>query len=154
MGAERSGIHLTGADSGWPVGAAGEPAPHKDGTGADPFPAATAVADSEVVSNERQKVVIDATGGTADWTYDGQTAAAVSATANAAAVQAALIALSNIGPSDVVVSGGPGNNGGTAPYYVTFQGTLADEDVEELVVDDTNLTGGAASATVSTIAPA
>jgi hypothetical protein len=59
-------------------------------------------------------------------TYDGQTTAEIAADADAAAVQAALIALSNIGPTDVVVGGGPGPD---AAFTVTFQGTLAGQDV-------------------------
>jgi hypothetical protein len=38
----KSGVHLTGADSGWPVATASdtaEPEPKKDGTGADPLAA-------------------------------------------------------------------------------------------------------------------
>lgn len=40
---ERSGIHLTGADSGMPVAAEEEPGDVKDGTGEDPHPRAVAV---------------------------------------------------------------------------------------------------------------
>lgn len=42
---EKSGVHLTAADSGWPTGnVAVEPDFTKDGTGADPHPDAVSVA--------------------------------------------------------------------------------------------------------------
>lgn len=41
---EKSGVHITGVDSGWPTGAASEPLHVKDGTGADPSPKAQSVA--------------------------------------------------------------------------------------------------------------
>jgi hypothetical protein len=43
--AERSGIHTTGRDSGWPVAGDAEPGPHKDGTGADPHDPVVGVVD-------------------------------------------------------------------------------------------------------------
>jgi hypothetical protein len=50
--AERSGVHLTGEDSGFPVADPdAEPGPVKDGTGADPHPDATAVVDGEVATD-------------------------------------------------------------------------------------------------------
>jgi hypothetical protein len=45
--------------------------------------------------------------GTYTLTYSGQTTGSLVYNANAATIQAALIALSNIGPTEVVVSGGP-----------------------------------------------
>lgn len=53
-------------------------------------------------------------------TYEGQQTADIAYNASASTVQNALIALSNIGPSDVAVTG---NDGG--PWTVTFQGALA-----------------------------
>lgn len=51
--AEKSGVHLTGRDSGWPVGSDPEPEPKHDGTGADEasLPDATA-ADDGVITTE------------------------------------------------------------------------------------------------------
>lgn len=63
------------------------------------------------------------TGGTFSLTFDGQTASGIAYNANAAAVQTALEALSNLIPGDVTVTGGPGPG---APYTVTFAGTLGD----------------------------
>jgi len=59
-------------------------------------------------------------------TYDGQTTAEIAADADAAAVQAALVALSNLDAGDVVVGGGPGPD---AAFTVTFQSALAGQDV-------------------------
>lgn len=151
--AEKSGVHLTGADSGWPVASSAEPDPRKDGTGADPHSRASEVADSTFEVNERQKVVVDATGGTFTLTYDGQTTAAIAFNAAASAVAAALEALSNIGVGDVAVAGGPGNAGGSAPYYVTFQGALEEQDVAQLTASAASLTGGASTVTISTTTP-
>lgn len=53
-----------------------------------------------------------------------------------ASVQNALEALSTIGSGDVTVTGGPG---GTAPYQVTFGGTLAGENVDQLTVNTSGL---------------
>ena len=45
---EKSGVHLTGVDSGWPVASTAEPAPRKDGTGVNELDHATLVEDNEV----------------------------------------------------------------------------------------------------------
>lgn len=47
---EKSGVHLTGADSGWPVGADTEPHA-KDGTGTDVAENALSVADHVVTDD-------------------------------------------------------------------------------------------------------
>lgn len=44
---EKSGVHLTGDDSGWPVGGEGEPEPKKDGTGEDSNPVAVETRDAD-----------------------------------------------------------------------------------------------------------
>lgn len=50
---EKSGVHLTGADSGWPVAADAEPDPHKDGTGTDDaaLPEAQSVAGGSITDD-------------------------------------------------------------------------------------------------------
>jgi len=84
-------------------------------------------------------------GGTFKLTFDGQQTTAIAWNATAAAVQAALEALSNIAPGDVTVSGSAGG-----PYTVTFGGEYWHEDVSVLVVDDALLT--AASGTPHMVA--
>jgi hypothetical protein len=77
-------------------------------------------------------------------TYSGQTTASIDDDATAAEVQAALEALSNIAPGDVVVTGGPL---GTGPMTVTFGGTLADTNVAQMTATPT---GGTGTVTIAT----
>jgi hypothetical protein len=90
------------------------------------------------VTNEVQTATITGapTGGTFTLTYSGQTTAAIAYNATAATVQAALEALSNLAPGDVVVTG---NAGG--PYTLTFGGTLLGDNVASLTAT-ASLTGG------------
>ncbi|MFL5897747.1 MAG: hypothetical protein ACJ76D_04710 [Solirubrobacterales bacterium] len=89
--------------------------------------------------NEAQRVLIEATGGTYRLSFKGQQTASLPFNASAAEVQAALEGLSTIGAGNVMVSAG----------LVTFTGALGGKDVESLVADSSNLTGGAARATIS-----
>jgi hypothetical protein len=75
-------------------------------------------------------------------TYAGQTTAAIAAAATAAQVQAALVALSNIGAGDVTVTGSAGG-----PYTVTFGGALANTNVAQMTATPT---GGSGTVTVAT----
>lgn len=75
-------------------------------------------------------------------TYAGQTTASIAAAATAATVQAALVALSNIGDSDVVVTGSAGG-----PYTVTFAGALANTNVAAMTATPT---GGSGTVTIAT----
>lgn len=93
--------------------------------------------------NELQQLIVSATGGTMDITYSGQTAAGVAWNANAATLQAALEALSNLAPGDVDVTGSAGN------LVVEFMGTLAATNVAQMTLAVGSLTGG--SATVHTV---
>jgi ribosomal protein S11 len=99
-----------------------------------------------VGTNEVQTITVSATGGTFTVTYSGQTTSALAWNVTAAALQAALEALSNIAVGDVVVTGGPG---ATAPLTITFKGTLAGTNVAA-VTTTPSLTGGAGTATVAT----
>jgi hypothetical protein len=92
-------------------------------------------------TSEIQTVVVDATGGTFTLTFQGQTTAAIAANATGAAVQAALVALSNIATADVdVVRSGAVNS---YTYTVTFQGALAYTSVTQMTSAAGSLTGGA-----------
>lgn len=77
-------------------------------------------------------------------TYAGQTTASIDDDATAAEVQAALEALSNLAPGDVVVTGGPL---GTGPFSVTFGGTLANTNVAQMTATPT---GGTGTVTIAT----
>ena len=75
-------------------------------------------------------------------TFDGQTTASIAAAATAAAVRAALEALSNIAPGDVTVTGSDGG-----PYTVTFKGQFAGENVPQMTATPT---GGTGTVTIAT----
>lgn len=94
-----------------------------------------------IAVNEIQTLTITGTptGGDFTITYAGQTTAAIAFDADAAAVQSALEALSNIGVGDVACTGG--DLPGTA-VVITFGGALANTDVALMTVDDAGLTGG------------
>lgn len=95
--------------------------------------------------NEVQTVTITGTptGGTVTLTFRGATTAAIAYNANAAAVQAALQALSTIGSDNATVTGGPGPG---TPWAVTFVSSLAASDVPLMTADGALLTGGATPA--------
>lgn len=90
-----------------------------------------------VGSNEVQSIAITGvpTGGSYTLTFDGQTTAPIAYNANAAAIEAALVALSNLGATDVDVTG-------TGPYVCTFGGSKAGVNVPQMTADDSGLTGG------------
>jgi len=107
--------------------------------------------------NEIQQATVDATGG--QWSIEVTTdsgtvenplpvtqVAIVDATATAATVQAALEALSNVGIGGVIVTGGPGDAGGTSPYVIEFVAVeLASAPI--VVFADVSLVGGASTVT-------
>lgn len=115
--------------------------------------------DNQSPKNEGQKLTVSATSGTYELTYNEtfhftgdqtQTTAPIPYDASAGEVQAALEALEGIEPGDLAVSGGPGDEGGTSPYTIEFEGRAADANVLELEAVGSTLAGGAASATVET----
>lgn len=91
--------------------------------------------------NEQQTLTRTSTGGTITLAFDGEgpigTVPADAVGFTAAAVQAALLALSNLNPGDVVVTGAAGG-----PLTVTFGGARAGADQPLIVVDNTSATGG------------
>lgn len=97
----------------------------------------TADASNLVGTNEQQIISLGtATGGTFTLTYDGQTTGNIAYNADAATVEAALEALSNIGAGEATTTGSAGG-----PWTVTFSGALGGTDVDPITVDGTNLTG-------------
>lgn len=91
-------------------------------------------------TNEVQSAAITGTptGGTYTLTFSGQTTAPIAYNANAAAIQAALEALSNINPGDVTVSG-------TGPYVITFGGQYGFANVPAITATG-SFTGGTSPA--------
>lgn len=94
-----------------------------------------------VEQNESQTITITGTptGGTFTLSFEGETTSALNHNSSAATVQAALEALSSIGSGNVSCSGG--DLPGTA-IVVTFQGDLANTDVDIMGWNDGSLTGG------------
>ena len=98
-------------------------------------------------SNEVQTLIAaDAVYGTYTITYAGQTTSALAYNANAATVQAALEALSNLAPGDVVVTGTSIVTGLT----LTFGGALAGTDVAQITA---TVTGLVAAPTIAVTTP-
>lgn len=98
--------------------------------------------------SEIQTLTRTSTGGTITLTFQGETTAAISASAagfTAAAVEAALEALSNVDAADVTVTGAAGG-----PLSVTFGGQYVGQNVDVLVVDNTSATGGTIVAATGT----
>lgn len=77
------------------------------------------------------------TGGSFTLTYSGETTAAIAYNAAASAVQSALLALTNLSPGDVTVTGSAGG-----PYTLTFGGNLSGQNVAALTASGAGLTGG------------
>lgn len=97
------------------------------------------------VTNEVQSLTEGGSGLTS-WTitYSGQTTSSLDDDATPAQVQAALEALSNLAPGDVVVAG----TTNPIAMTVTFQGTLADTNVATMT---TTPTGGSGTVVVATV---
>ncbi len=103
-------------------------------------------------ANEVQTVTITGTptGGTFTLTFEGQTTAAIAYNANAAAVQSALLLLSNLNTGDVTVGGGPGP---ATPYTVTFGGDFASSNVSAMTATGSFTGGTSPSIAVTTTTP-
>lgn len=101
------------------------------------------------LQNEVQNVETDGTGGTFTLTFDGQETGDIAFDADAATLEAALEALSNIGSDNVQVTGTAVNDAGNG-LDVEFIGTLRNTDVAEMTADDTNLTGQTTGTVVTT----
>lgn len=99
---------------------------------------------------EKQQVKVDATAGTFTLTLEGQVSAAVAFNVSAADLKTALENLPNVNVGDVAVTGGPGNSGGSTPYFVEFVAGEYLDNPPALVGADVNLTGGGDTIAVTT----
>ena len=116
--------------------------------------AATDVPQVEAISsltpNAVQQVTVDATGGSYRLGFKEQTTAPIAFDApatGAGSLEDALVALGNLAPGDVSVTGGPG---GASPYFVEFTGAYAGQAVAQLLPNTVGLTG---TASVKTTTP-
>jgi hypothetical protein len=91
--------------------------------------------------NEVQTLTVTGTptGGTFRLSFRGVQTAAIAFSATAAAIQAALEALSTVGVGNVVCAGGPLPG---SPVTITFQGTLAGQNQPMIAVASQAFTGG------------
>lgn len=95
------------------------------------------VENDQTTTNAVQYVTLgNATGGTATLDFAGQVTGAIAWNASGATVQAALEALANIGPGDVVVTGAWPEG-----VSVTFTGAYAGQAVAQLVLNTAGLVG-------------
>ena len=93
----------------------------------------------EDVATEVQTIGLGAaSAGTITISFDGEMTAAINYNANAATVQAALEALSNVQPGDITVTGGPF----PGVLTLTFGGQYANKAVPEITAVGSGLTGG------------
>ena len=120
-------------------------------TGAPSTLSATETTKGTTGQNETQTIDLlnSPTGGTFTVTFDGQTTGNIAYNANAATVEAALEALSNITSGDLTTTGGA--LPGTA-VTVEFGGTLATTNVAQMTINPANLTSGPSIA-ISTPTP-
>jgi hypothetical protein len=95
-------------------------------------------------TNEVQLIVSAGTGGTFTLTYSAQTTTALDWDSTAQEIEDALVALSNIAPGDVNVTGSVGQ------WFVEFTGTLAATNVSQMTIGIGSLTGGTALVTTIT----
>ena len=103
-------------------------------------------------TEEVQELAVDATGGTFPVTFDGETTdPELDFDATGEEVQEAVIAAAGLDDGDLVVTGGPGDAGGSTPYVFTFATRLG--NVGQITSSGSNLTGGASTATPSTTTP-
>lgn len=108
-----------------------------------PFQRGTGAAGAAAV-NEVQSIGLGAaSAGSVTITFAGQTTAAIAFNATAAQVTAALQALSNVDPGDIVASGGPF----PGVVTLTFGGQYAATDVPTITATPTGLTGGTVTIT-------
>ena len=112
-------------------------------SGADPGPALSIATTTQGGPlNEVQRVGVTSTycltGGTFTLNYNGQTTAAISYNATAAQVQAALEALTNIAPGDVVVTKLQ-ESMSAQEWKLAFQGALGGANLVQTTIDATNV---------------
>lgn len=110
--------------------------------------------DNGGTANEVQTVTVRATGGTFKLrlgTVAANDSVALPFNASPADVEKALNETGSIGGGGgwVTVTGGPGNETGSAPYLVTFGGSLQGKNISAMVATNVDLSGGSPSPSVT-----
>lgn len=107
----------------------------------------------EYLNNEVQKLTVSATAGEFRLLLGGQETGDLPFDASDEEVAQAIESLPAVASAGgkIGVAGGPGDEGGSSPYTITFEGGLAetDEPTMTTVAGTTPLTGGVATATVA-----
>lgn len=104
--------------------------------------------------NEKQTVLVDATGGTFTLTWGGHTTAPLAwdiAAADLETALTALFALSSVGATCAVSVAAVVGHPTQSVYTVEFTGAVARTDVAQMTGSATSLTGGASTLTISTV---
>jgi hypothetical protein len=100
------------------------------------------------VSRKVVSLVVSATAGQFKVGVDGVLTADNTFDIAAATLKTAIEGLSTVGTGNVLVTGGPGDAGGSTPYVITFDEALAGENPALTAQNGTTpLSGGSASAT-------
>lgn len=109
----------------------------------------TTIQEATPGTNEVQQLTLygSPTGGTFTLSFSGQTTSAIAFNASAGTVQTALIALSNLAPSDVTCGGGPFPG---TPITVTFGGAYQFTNVPQITANAASLTGANLHSDVAT----
>jgi len=101
-------------------------------------------------SSQVDRLSVSATEGTYSLLLAGHKVEAIPFDATAGELQSMIEAV--VGAGTVTVSGGPGDESGSAPYLLSFEGELADQTVNlEFPQGGVKLSGGRASATVAVL---
>jgi hypothetical protein len=94
--------------------------------------------------SEIQRIGVDAEAGTFTLSFEGEETTPIAFDADAAEVETALNELAAIGGAGAFVNvrGGPGDKDATSPYFVSFEGGLAETNVPQIGADSSGLSGG------------
>lgn len=101
-------------------------------------------------TNEVQSITVDAAAGTWTAQFGVDVTGPLPFNVTAFALQTALWALPSIGAGNVLVTGGPGDVGGTTPYLIEFVGVFTEVNVGALIVASIDLAGGAGTVVQAT----
>lgn len=102
-------------------------------------------------ASEVEEIIVNAAGGTFTIQHGGEETEPINYNASALEVELKLETLLSIGPGNVSVSGGPGNEGGTHPYVIAFTGSLAEKAITPLTTNRSGLVTGAHGAHLATV---